>query len=436
MKYKKQNKKAVSLMISYVLLISIVLALSIGVFSWLKIMVNVEPTIDCKDDTSLVILDYKCNPSPETSEPFTTKNLELNLKNNGRFNIDGVIVTVSPTDSTPTNYLAPDKIGGQMNGHYYFPTPLEPQQEKTISFINNNYTEGTLKPMNFNNIEKIELQPFIITGGDKFERIVCQNAVKRISIPTNEDCTIIGDVVIPPEPDPEQPTPIAYWNFDNDNYETEIGGYEWSAIQEVSLVNDAQFGKVVSFNPNDGDPTDDNGHLKITPTIPSTNNFDLLAIEDKTITISALIQTTSVSSTKQGIIKRGNNGGSDGDQEYALYLEGGIVSLIFSDEDNDNANNNNNKIQGTTSVNDGDWHLITGVLRPNNRMEIYVDGNQENFGTRTEKTPPTPSILSLQTLGTLKTNRFFFTGQIDEVKIWQEALTAEQIQTEYQNYNL
>jgi len=70
-------------MISYVLLVSIVVVLSIGIFSWLKVMANVQPEVDCKPDTSVIIEDYSCNPDDEFS------NLQLVLKNNGRFNFVG-----------------------------------------------------------------------------------------------------------------------------------------------------------------------------------------------------------------------------------------------------------------------------------------------------------------------------------------------------------
>ena len=73
-----KNKKAVSLMVSYVILISIVIAVSIGVYAYLKAFVgDVEPAIDCKEETSFIIESYTCSIG----------NLELTLRNNGRFNI-------------------------------------------------------------------------------------------------------------------------------------------------------------------------------------------------------------------------------------------------------------------------------------------------------------------------------------------------------------
>ncbi len=205
----KQNKKAVSLMISYVLLISISLAISIGVFSWLKLAANVEPAVDCKDGTSLIIESMECNPDLPTS------NLKLFLKNNGRFNIDGVIVAVgdNPEESTPT-YLIPDTFGGTLEGHYYFDEPLKPGQQATIGFLNLTYNKQTPDTDDTNdylleNLAKIEFQPFIVSNN---ERVICQQAIKRQDVtscsPHQEQSQEIDLIDIEGL--------VSWWKFDND----------------------------------------------------------------------------------------------------------------------------------------------------------------------------------------------------------------------------
>ena len=57
---RKKEKKAVSLMISYVILITIAIAMAITVFAWLKLVANVEPLPSCGDGTSIIINDYVC----------------------------------------------------------------------------------------------------------------------------------------------------------------------------------------------------------------------------------------------------------------------------------------------------------------------------------------------------------------------------------------
>lgn len=160
-----KSKKAVSLMISYVLLIAIVIGLGIGVYAWLKVLANISPAPDCKKGTSLILEKQECYPGK----------LKIDLKNNGRFNINGIVVSVGPdSQSTPTTYLIPDEQGGVIEGYYYFPEPLKPQETTTAVFKNKEKVGTIEQIITFENITIIQIQPFII---DKNQRVVCQNAV-------------------------------------------------------------------------------------------------------------------------------------------------------------------------------------------------------------------------------------------------------------------
>jgi len=157
-------------MVSYVILISIVIGLSIGVYSWLKLIANLTPQIDCKEGTSLILESELCAPG----------RLELTLKNNGRFNIDGVIVSIGEiAENQPTTYPIPGELGGILEGHYQFLNVLKPQQSSIASFINRDKNGNMIS-----NIKIIQLQPFILKGNQK---IICQNAVIKQEI---NDCSI------------------------------------------------------------------------------------------------------------------------------------------------------------------------------------------------------------------------------------------------------
>jgi len=161
-----KNKKAVSLMVSYVILISIVIAVSIGVYAYLKAFVgDVEPAIDCKEETSFIIESYTCSIG----------NLELTLRNNGRFNIDGVVLGVGEdSQRAPTTYLIPQVSGGVLEGHYQFQEKLKPGQTKTADFTNKEYIGNTEQEISYTNIQAVQIQPYIIENN---KRINCQQAV-------------------------------------------------------------------------------------------------------------------------------------------------------------------------------------------------------------------------------------------------------------------
>jgi len=165
-----KNKKAVSLMLSYVILISIVIGLSVGVYAWLKtIAVSPEP-VDCNEGTSVILEDYSCDIG----------NIELNLKNNGRFNVDGIILSVGDNpQQAPITYLIPQIIGGVLEGHYQFSTPLKPGENAIADFTNKENSGGVESEINFQNIEVIQIQPFIIQNS---KRINCQQAVIKQEI--------------------------------------------------------------------------------------------------------------------------------------------------------------------------------------------------------------------------------------------------------------
>ena len=161
-------------MISYVLLISIVLVLSIGVFSYLRIIASSNEEVTCKDDTSVILKEYYCFPDLENA------NLRLDLKNNGRFDINGVIVIVKDS-SDNLIYFLPNEVGGTIKGHSFFPKPLHPGESLKVDFTN---IDGDTKGEISGEIIEIEIQPFIVRNKDK---IICDKAVIRVPV---EECVI------------------------------------------------------------------------------------------------------------------------------------------------------------------------------------------------------------------------------------------------------
>jgi len=156
---KIKDKKAVSLMVSYVILISIAIGLSIAVFVWLKDYANISPKIDCKEGTSIILEDYSDNPGT----------ISLTLKNNGLFNISGIILHVgNNTERTPIDRLMPDPSsdGGNLKGYYDFDPDLGPNNlPKTIIFSKDDSNAITI----------ISIQPYI--KNEKGDAIVCESAV-------------------------------------------------------------------------------------------------------------------------------------------------------------------------------------------------------------------------------------------------------------------
>lgn len=110
----KKNRKGVSMMISYVILISIAIAMSIGVLAFLNAYANVEPLPECNSETSLMLDDYDCSGNL----------LRLHMKNNGFFNVSGYTLLVGNTTQRIPIYtlVTDDGISdhGLGSGHLVF----------------------------------------------------------------------------------------------------------------------------------------------------------------------------------------------------------------------------------------------------------------------------------------------------------------------------
>ncbi|MGD9275601.1 MAG: hypothetical protein PVJ67_00340 [Candidatus Pacearchaeota archaeon] len=99
-----KNKKGISPMIGYVLLITFAIIIGVTVFSWMKTYVPRE-VASCPDETSLFLKDYEYN--------CTSQILELTIINNGKFNVGGYFIyaTNSTDQSLATKELSSFNTG-------------------------------------------------------------------------------------------------------------------------------------------------------------------------------------------------------------------------------------------------------------------------------------------------------------------------------------
>jgi FlaG/FlaF family flagellin (archaellin) len=98
-----KNKKAVSVLIGYVLLIAGIIVVSGIVYVWLRSYVP-RPSIECPDGVSLFIEDVNCQGT----------NLNLSIRNNGRFEVNGYFIkaTTSPEQTLATLDISEKIVAG------------------------------------------------------------------------------------------------------------------------------------------------------------------------------------------------------------------------------------------------------------------------------------------------------------------------------------
>ena len=86
-----KDKRAISVMIGYILLISFAIIMSSLIYAWLKTYTPTE-TLECPDEAAFYIKELKCDLGLDR--------LNLTLENNGKFNIGGYFIRAANEDDS------------------------------------------------------------------------------------------------------------------------------------------------------------------------------------------------------------------------------------------------------------------------------------------------------------------------------------------------
>jgi hypothetical protein len=149
-----KNKKAVSEMVSYVLLVVIAVGLSIAVYAYLKVFIPKGEKPQCNEDIQLTVQDYTCNNQ--------TKMLSVTLYNKGLFRVNAVYLRLSKEGTkVPLNIL-----------ERLFIPPLMPGELRLIPVSDKSKLSPILSaPGNY----ILEVQPS--ANNERGELALCENAV-------------------------------------------------------------------------------------------------------------------------------------------------------------------------------------------------------------------------------------------------------------------
>ena len=143
------DKRAVSIIISYVLLITITLSLSVLVYNWLKFYVGEDDIPECSEGVDIIIKSYECYATSENG----TGRIKVVLKNKGRFTVDGYIVRVHDRAGADFGFYNFDDVGVAI-------APGD-EHEQTYEFGDYNCSGYSLMTVTL-----VEVQPFIMDEGN------------------------------------------------------------------------------------------------------------------------------------------------------------------------------------------------------------------------------------------------------------------------------
>jgi hypothetical protein len=151
------NKRAVSEMVAYTILIVIAIALSVIVYEFL-LKKMWQPTVSCPPDISLVIDTYKCKDNV----------INITFLNSGNFNMPGFMIDGKSFGNFKKSLKLKDPP--YSIGQIFFIPELKPGNTTSILF---DYAEFSDLPEDTSGLSEVTIKPFI----DDKKLIICENAV-------------------------------------------------------------------------------------------------------------------------------------------------------------------------------------------------------------------------------------------------------------------
>ena len=213
----------------------------------------------------------------------------------------------------------------------------------------------------------------------------------------------------PPQPDcTPAPSGLVGWWPGEGNANDIAGTNNGTFVDDVGFAP-GEVGQAFSF--------DGNGYVSI----PDSPLLDSLTTS---ITIELWFKTDQVTSDWTGIVAKGNSA-------WQLQATPGANTVDFT------VSVSAGDLSSSRSINDGQWHHVAGVYDGTN-MFLYVDGtldiSQPATGLIPQNSDPLAIGANVQAYVPgcgCNEPGYFFNGLIDEVSIYNRALTAQEIQAIY-----
>jgi len=160
-----KNKRGVSEVVGYVLLVVIAIGLSIGVYSYLRVFVPKEKP-ECQEDIHLIVQGYSYHHTDLSTD------LSITLANKGLFNISSAYVRLGAINRTTRYPIGADK--GKVN----FGAGLGPGISfPLVDFTNDDFEslKEQFSSLILGEEMMLEIQPVVLSA--KGENVLCPNAV-------------------------------------------------------------------------------------------------------------------------------------------------------------------------------------------------------------------------------------------------------------------
>jgi phosphatidylserine/phosphatidylglycerophosphate/cardiolipin synthase-like enzyme len=148
----------------------------------------------------------------------------------------------------------------------------------------------------------------------------------------------------------------------------------------------------------------------------------------KTFTAAAWFKTSSSFSGNVMIVNKGGFGSDSAGQNmnYGIWMDGN-EKIVAGFETSGGADH---FVVSSSKYNDGKWHYAV-VTYDGAVVRLYIDGVQ--IGTKsTTATPETNTSYPLRLGANSRGTNNYFTGEIDEVRIWARAVASQEVSDQYE----
>ncbi|MEZ6086567.1 MAG: choice-of-anchor Q domain-containing protein [Pirellulaceae bacterium] len=199
---------------------------------------------------------------------------------------------------------------------------------------------------------------------------------------------------------------FAGWNFDEGSgtRANPVIGSANGTIDGATFTG-GKFGRALNF-----DGVNDRVTFGTGPSLDGTTSF----------TVSAWVRTTS---TSDGVVIQQRNGGFDGEYVLSVLGDGRVNFFIFG------GGQQQADLSSSATVNDGAWHHIAATREGLNTL-IYVDGQVSGISVSINPFPfvaPLDNSIGVGVGADIRDNNRFFDGQIDAVRVYDSALSANDV---------
>ena len=208
---------------------------------------------------------------------------------------------------------------------------------------------------------------------------------------------------------------VGHWSFDDVDgkivKDSSGSGNDGTLMETAKVVKGGILGRALSM--------DGKGYVEV----PSHTS-----LENQEFTISFWMKTDDHTAKMNGGISKGLVFGDPTSYEYEIFITDDICRLSIS-------NGTQHSLSSALDrINDNNWHLWTAVVGPKS-MKLYRDGIQRRGSqARVCRGDPSKKLIidySKHYAFYIGGSRFQLKGLIDEVRIYNRALTGEEIKKYY-----